>query len=90
LNFALTLTNQPSRRLVLTWNTIPFATNYVYYTSSLLTNNWTLFTNFTSTSGFGPAYPVTVSDTNLTQGIRFYQVKLQPLSADSWLLNPPQ
>jgi hypothetical protein len=90
LNFALTLTHQPSRRLVLTWNTIPFATNYVYYTSSLLTNNWTLFTNFTSTSGFGPAYPVTVSDTNLTQGIRFYQVKLQPLSADSWLLNPPQ
>jgi hypothetical protein len=93
LNFSFTTTNKPSRRSLLTWNTFPYATNYVYYTSSLLTNNWSLFTNFTSTEVFGPAYPVSVldaTDTNASRDIRFYRVEVAPLSADEWLLNPPQ
>jgi hypothetical protein len=83
LNFSLALTNSPRPEALLTWDTIPLATNYVYFTSSLLTNRWTLFTNFTSTSVTGQAYPVTVADTNVLRGIRFYKVTVAP-----WLTYP--
>jgi hypothetical protein len=83
LNFTLAVTNLPSARTVLTWNTVPFATNYVYYTPSLATNQWELLTSFASTNVTGPAYPVTVMDTNVTRGLRFYRVAVSP-----WLLNP--
>ena len=68
---------------MLTWDTIPFGTNYVYYASNLLTNNWLLYTNFPSTNVAGPSYPVTVTDTNILRGIRFYKVLVQP-----WLTYP--
>jgi hypothetical protein len=83
INFGLTITNQPSRQAVLTWDTVPLATNYVYYTSNLLTGPWQLFTNFNSVSATGPAYPVTVTDTNILKGIRFYKVMVSP-----WLTYP--
>jgi len=83
INFGLTITNQPSRQAVLTWDTVPLATNFVYYTSNLLTGPWQLFTNFSSVSATGPAYPVTVTDTNILKGIRFYKVMVSP-----WLTYP--
>lgn len=81
--FTLSLTNSPVREALLTWDTVPFATNSVYYTSILTTNNWLLYTNFLSTNVAGPAYPVTVPDTNVWHGIRFYKVVVQP-----WLTYP--
>ena len=83
INFSLTVTNLPTPRALITWDTVPFATNFLYYTSSLLTNNWQLFTNFNSVSTTGPSYPVTVSDTNRASGIRFYKVVVKP-----WLTYP--
>jgi hypothetical protein len=82
MNFTLTITNQPSRRSVLTFNTVPYATNYVTYTTNLLSGIWLPFTNFASTTVTGPAYPVSVFDTNATRGVRFYRVQVNP-----WLLN---
>jgi hypothetical protein len=87
LDFMVTVTNQPSRRSVLTWNTIPFATNYVSYATNLLTPaaDWAVYTNFPSISAYGSSYPVSVFDTNITHGTRFYKVVVEPMSVDSWL-----
>jgi hypothetical protein len=82
INFSLTITNQP-RRALLTWDTVPFATNYVYYATNLAAGNWLLYSNFLSTNVAGPTYPVTVSDTNISRGIRFYKVVVSP-----WLTYP--
>jgi hypothetical protein len=83
INFSLTVTNQPKRAAVLSWTTVPLATNSVYFSSSLLTNNWQLYTNFLSTNVLGPSYVTTVSDTNILNGTRFYKVLVQP-----WLTYP--
>ena len=83
INFSLTVTNLPTPRALLSWATVPFATNYVYYTSNLLANSWQVYTNFNSINVSGPAYPVIVSDTNLSKGIRFYKVVVLP-----WLTYP--
>jgi len=83
INFALTLTNTPAKAALLTWDTVPLATNYVYYATSLLSNNWSLYTNFLSSNVTGPAYPVFVTDTNILKGIRFYKVTVAP-----WLTYP--
>jgi hypothetical protein len=82
INFGLTITNQP-RRALLTWDTVPLATNYVYYATNLVGGNWLLYSNFLSTNVVGPVYPVTVSDTNISKGIRFYKVVVSP-----WLTYP--
>jgi hypothetical protein len=82
INFSLTVTNQP-RRALLTWDTVPFATNYVYYATNLTAANWLLYSNIISTNVAGPTYPLTISDTNISKGIRFYKVVVQP-----WLTYP--
>jgi len=82
INFSLTVTNRP-RRALLTWDTVPFATNYVYYATNLVNANWQLYSNFLSTNVVGPTYPVTVSDTNISKGIRFYKIVVSP-----WLTYP--
>ena len=71
------VTNGPPRAVVLSWNTIPLASNYLYSSSSLLlpATNWQLVTHFLSDAtigGFGGR--VTVVDTNQTTGPRFYRV----------------
>ena len=83
INFSLTLTNHPTRAVLLNWYTVPFATNYVYYATNLVAGNWLLYSNFLSTNVVGPTYPVTVSDTNISKGIRFYKVVVSP-----WLTYP--
>jgi hypothetical protein len=42
---AAALTNLPQRSVVLTWNSIPFATNSVFFKPSLTVANWQLLTN---------------------------------------------
>ena len=83
VNFGLTVTNQTPRRALLTWDTVPFATNYVYYATNLVGGNWMLYSKVLSTNVAGPVYPVSISDTNIAKGIRFYKVVVQP-----WLTYP--
>lgn len=83
INFNLTLTNQPVRAAVLNWDTVPYATNYVYYATNLVGGNWWLYSSFISTNVVGPTYPVTIFDTNIAKGIRFYKVVVSP-----WLTYP--
>lgn len=90
MNFNITLTNLPVRQRLLSWNTVPYATNVVYVSTNLLNPNWQVFFSSTNGGPAGPYYPVSVADTNTSAAVRFYQVVVQPLSAESWLVNPPQ
>jgi hypothetical protein len=49
---AAALTNLPQRSVVLTWNSIPFATNSVFFKPSLTAANWQLLTNPLLTNPF--------------------------------------
>jgi hypothetical protein len=44
--FTATLTNLPPLSVKVLWATIPQATNFIYYTTNLVTPNWLAFTNF--------------------------------------------
>jgi hypothetical protein len=46
VNFTLTTTNLPPWSVKVQWATIPHATNFVYYTTNLVSTNWLAFTNF--------------------------------------------
>jgi hypothetical protein len=67
-------TNQPTRSVVLSWNTIPLATNYLYASTNLLlpTTNWQLVTQFLSDLTIGGR--ATVTDPLATNGRRYYRV----------------
>jgi hypothetical protein len=56
-------TNQPMRSVLLSWNTIPLASNYLYATTNLLlpTTNWQLVTQFLSDGTIGGRVGVTNS-----------------------------
>ena len=65
-------TNHPSPIILLSWNTIPFSSNYLYTAPSLLLSptNWQLVTNFFSDGG-----RVTVADPIKTTGAHYYRVR---------------
>ena len=69
-------TNHPTRSVVVSWNTIPLASNYLYASSSLLlpTTNWQLVTNFLSDATVGGR--ATVTDPLKTSGGRYYRVRV--------------
>ncbi|MBW8865558.1 MAG: hypothetical protein JF609_11700, partial [Verrucomicrobia bacterium] len=46
MNFALSVTNLPPKTVKIQWTTVANATNYVYYTTNLLSSNWLPYTNF--------------------------------------------
>jgi len=46
MNFTLLVTNVPPNTAKIQWSTIPNATNFVYYTTNLLSTNWLAYTNF--------------------------------------------
>jgi hypothetical protein len=70
---AATTTN---RTVMLSWNTTPFASNYLYASSSLLSpsTNWRLVTNFLSDATIGGR--VTVPDPIGTNGALYYRVRV--------------
>jgi len=88
LNFTDYQTNNPPNTVVISWNSVPLATNFVYYSTNLL--NWQLLTNaYLMTNPFvspepypGPITNITVLDSVMSPG-RFYQVVVSPD-----LLNP--
>jgi hypothetical protein len=90
LSFTETLTNVPPLSVLLSWQTVPNATNFVYYKTNLASANWSLLqTNFSlpvnpfiSPQPYGsPATSVSVLDTNPPP--RYYKVTVQP-----WLTYP--
>lgn len=46
VNFTVSVTNLPPLSAKVQWTTIPNATNFIYYKTSLLATNWLAFTNF--------------------------------------------
>ena len=46
INLTATFTNAPQRAVVLSWNSIPYATNSVLYKTNVTAINWQLLTNF--------------------------------------------
>jgi hypothetical protein len=85
VNFKLTLNNPPLTAL-LTWDSIPSATNTVYYRTNLVLGNWLPLTTNISPSLVPPAggWPITntitIAVTN-TSVPHFYRVRVDPNSA---------
>jgi hypothetical protein len=46
IHLTATVTNVPPHLARIEWTTIPNATNFVYYTTNLVSGNWLAFTNF--------------------------------------------
>ena len=65
-------TNHPARSVILSWNTLPLASNYLYSSSSLSGTNWQLVTNFLSGATIGGH--VTVTYPVKTNGALYYRV----------------
>ncbi len=84
VKFKLTLTNRPPPTVLLKWNSIPGATNTVYYRTNLALGGWLVLTNKISPSLVPPAggWPITntVSDP-MTNSARFYRLQLDPNTA---------
>lgn len=87
LNFASALTNVPPLEVALTWSSIPSATNYIYYTTNLVSTNWMVLTNFVSPSQVPPAggWPITNIYYDKVSGpSRYYQINVAPNAADEY------
>jgi hypothetical protein len=54
LNFTSSLTNVPPLKVRIQWQSVPAATNYLFYTTNLLSGNWLVFTNFISPTNVPP------------------------------------
>ena len=76
VGLAATLTNTPQRQVALSWNSIPYATNSVFYKPSLAATNWQLLTNFVLGSAGGRQRIVDP----VTAGGRFYRVRVDATS----------
>jgi len=82
VNFVMTLTNVPPLKALLTWDSIPAATNIVQYKTNMVSPNWFNLTNFVSPAAVPPptGWPLTnvVFDVvNMAQP-RFYRVLVCP------------
>jgi len=81
VNLQTALTNVPPPSMRLTFNTIPHATNFVYYSTNMV--NWLLLTNFVTVAPY-PSPPVTVVVLDPIMAVtRFYQV-----TVNTWLTYP--
>jgi len=83
LNFVDYVTNNPANTIVVSWNTIPLATNFVYYSTNMVGPYNQLLTNFISPQPRpNPATNVMVFDPMVSPP-RYYQVVVSP-----WLTWP--
>jgi len=83
VNFTSTLINVPPLKVRLQWQTMPDATNYVFYKTNLLAANWLVLTNFITP----PAPPYAPITTNVLDSVnpavqKFYRVRVDPNSTD--------
>jgi hypothetical protein len=67
------VTNLPTRAAVVSWNTLPMASNYLY-SAALPSTNWQLVTNFLSDATIGGR--VTVTAPIQTNGALYYRVRV--------------
>ncbi len=82
MNFTLTITNLPPLTALVSWQTIPDATNYLYYRTNLVVGAWQPLTNFISpTTHPAPLTTVTVSDPVSLTVPKFYQARVIPSTA---------
>jgi hypothetical protein len=70
----VSVTNGPPRAVVLSWNTLPLASNYLYSSLLLPSANWQLVTNFLSDATIGGR--VTVMDPIKTTKTLYYRVRV--------------
>jgi len=70
MNFAAAFTNAPQRAVALSWNSIPYATNSLFFQPSVTAANWQLLTNFV----LGPAGGRQRVVDPIGAGGRFYRV----------------
>lgn len=86
VNFKLTTTNLPPLTVLLSWQSIPAATNYVLYTTNLVSPNWQGLTNFNSPAAVPPAggWPLTNSASDVVNPAapRYYRIEVIPNNAD--------
>ena len=79
VNLTMVLTNIPPLKVLLTWQTIPSATNIVFYQTNFA-SPWMVLTNFT-TPPAPPYAPITESLLDLIYPLpRYYQVRVDPNS----------
>ena len=71
VDLTVTVTNNPSPTALITWNTVPNATNYLFYKTSPISTGWQVLTNIVVTS----RNSVTVSDPVISPG-RVYEVRV--------------
>jgi hypothetical protein len=72
MNFAAAFTNAPQRAVALSWNSIPYATNSLFFQPSVTAANWQLLTNFV----LGPAGGRQRVVDPIGAGGRFYRVRV--------------
>ncbi|MCX6892141.1 MAG: hypothetical protein NTX51_11535, partial [Verrucomicrobia bacterium] len=73
VGFAAAFTNLPPRVVSLSWNSIPYSTNFVFYRSPVTATNWLLLTNFVFNS---PVAGRTRIIDPLGAGARYYRVRV--------------
>ena len=78
VNLAAALTNLPPRAVALSWNSSPYATNSVFFSSSLSATNWQLLTNPLLSNPFvlGPVGGRQRIVDPVGAGGRFYRVRV--------------
>jgi len=75
LALTVSLANLPAPKVVVSWQSGPFAANHVYYKDSFAATNWLSLTNFVS----GPlGGRVSVLDSIKPAGPRYYRVRVDP------------
>jgi hypothetical protein len=87
VNFKFSLTNVPPEMGLLTWDSIPSATNCILYTTNMMSPSWTVVTNFVSPSAVPPVggWPITnvlIEPLRMTTPHGYYRVRVSPNSAD--------
>ena len=82
MNFKLTITNLPPPTVLISWQTIPGATNYLSYRTNLVAGNSLPLTNFVTSAPYGSGLTtVTVADPVSLTGAKYYQVRVVPSTA---------
>src|SRR5262249_37429809 len=72
LSLAMSVTNTPQHKAVVSWNTVPYGTNFVHYKTSMAGTNWEVLSNFVS----GPAGGRVNAMDGIRQGMRLYRVRV--------------
>ena len=75
MNFTATFTNAPQNAVALSWNSIPYATNFVLYQTNVTAANWQPLTNFVAGPSAG-LQRVGFVDYTTNATSRFYRVRV--------------